>query len=59
VLRCSGQLVDISTAGDAPAHQFQLPSNAIRDGTRKALTIVASTSTPAAMPIPGSLMKNP
>jgi hypothetical protein len=39
------------------ARQFHRPISAVSDGTRNALTTVASTSTPAAMPIPSSLMK--
>ena len=39
------------------AHQFQRPSSAISDGTRNALTVVASTITRAAMPLASSLMK--
>jgi hypothetical protein len=45
-----------TAAAPAPG-QLHRPSSAISDGTRNALTTVASTSTPAAMPIPSSLMK--
>ena len=38
----------------AGAHQFQLPRIAISDGTRSALTIVASSATATAVPTPSS-----
>ncbi len=39
------------------AHQFHLPGNPINEGTSRARTIVASRMTPAAVPMPSSLMK--